>query len=79
MTSRDYLDLVHLDCYHGYRVIGNQSLSNVTGVCTANGNWSVEDMDCERESFFAIQSFCSIIIGLCRKCYNTRFQDDVSD
>jgi len=50
MTSRDYLDLVNLDCNHGYRVIGNQSLSNVTAVCTANGNWSVADLDCERKS-----------------------------
>jgi len=49
MTSRDYLGLVYLDCNHGYRVIGNQSLGNVTGFCTAYGNWSVEDLDCERK------------------------------
>jgi len=48
-TSRGYLDLVHVACHHGYRVKGNQSLSNVTGVCTANGNWSVEQLDCERK------------------------------
>jgi len=42
-TSRDYLDVVHVVCHHGYRFKGNQSLTNVTAVCTANGNWSVAD------------------------------------
>ena len=49
-TSRGYLDDVHLHCRHGYRVVGNQSLSNVTAFCTAAGNWSVADLDCERKS-----------------------------
>jgi len=48
-TSRRYLDDVHLFCHHGYRVVGNQSLSNVSAFCTAAGNWSVADLDCERK------------------------------
>ena len=48
-TSRGYLDDVHLLCHHGYRVVGNQSLSNVSAHCTAAGNWSVADLDCERK------------------------------
>ena len=50
MTSRNYLDPVHLDCYHGYRVIGNQSLTSLTSVCMDNGNWSVQQLDCQRKS-----------------------------
>jgi len=49
MTSRDYLGNAYLDCYHGYCVIGNQSLSSLTSVCTANGNWSAAEVDCERK------------------------------
>ena len=53
-TSRDYLDIVQLDCHHGYRIKGNQSLTNVSSVCATSGDWSVDDLDCERKCSHAV-------------------------
>ena len=74
MTSRDYLDLLYLDCYHGYRVIANQSLTSLTSECTASGNWSVADVDCERKwrRVYHLACLAFTIANLIHKCFLSR-------